>query len=180
MGQTKAMTEYYRDLYKKHGYCLDTLGTPKGGEDARFKSKFDIGILDNTKILDVGCGFGHMLDYLKAWGIKSHYTGIDICPEMIETAKKRHPEADFRLLNILTDSIEEKWDWVFSVGVFNDTRNNKQWYEYVQAMIEKMFFLSTRGAAFDFLSTYVDYQKEHAFHASTELIFAFAKTLPGG
>ncbi len=96
---------------------------------------------------------------------------------MIETEKKRHPDADFRLLNILTDSIEEKWDWVFSVGVFNDTRNNTQWYEYVQALIEKMFFLCSRGSAFDFLSTYVDYQKEHAFHASTELIFNFSKTL---
>ena len=40
---------------------------------------------------------------------------------MIETARKRHPEADFRLLNILEDPIEEKWDWVFSAGVFNDT-----------------------------------------------------------
>ena len=71
LAQTKAIIEYYRDLYKKHGYTLDTLVTPKGGQDARFKSKFDIGDLENTKILDVGCGFGHMLDYLKAWGIKA-------------------------------------------------------------------------------------------------------------
>jgi len=175
--QTKTITEYYRDLYKKHGYSLDTLVIPKGGQDARFKSKFDIGDLENTKILDVGCGFGHMLDYIKAWGINAYYTGIDICPEMIETAKKRHADADFRLLNILEDPIPEQWDWVFEAGVFNDTRNSKNWWDYVQNMLRQMFALCSKGVAADFLSIYVDYQKESAFHVSPEQVFSFAKTL---
>ena len=44
---------------------------PKGASDARFKTKFDIGDLENTRVLDVGCGFGHMLDYLNAWNIRA-------------------------------------------------------------------------------------------------------------
>ena len=83
------------------------------------KSNLKLVILNNTRILDVGCGFGHMLDYLQAWNIDAQYTGVDICPEFIDVARQRHPKADFRLLNILETDIEETWDWVFLVGAFN-------------------------------------------------------------
>jgi SAM-dependent methyltransferase len=174
---TQRVAEFYSELYKKHGYSLETLTAPKGGQDARFKAKFEIGNLHNTKILDVGCGFGNMLDYLQAWNINTQYTGIDICSELLETAKKRHPGADFRLLNILEEDVQERWDWVFLVGALNDQPKSEDWWDYVQEMIKRMFDLCTKGVAVDFLSSYVDYQKENAFHASPEKVFAFAKSL---
>ncbi len=97
----KKIAALYGEEFKKYGYSLTSLMIPKGASDARFKTKFDIGKLDDTRILDVGCGFGHMLDYLKAWDIRAQYTGIDIFPPFIEIAKQRHPGADFRVLNIL-------------------------------------------------------------------------------
>jgi SAM-dependent methyltransferase len=168
---------FYRDLYKKYGYSLAAVTIPKGAQDARFMAKFEIGDLHGTRILDVGCGFGHMLDYIETWGINAQYTGIDICPEFLEVAKQRHPGADFRLLNILEDPIDEQWDWVFLVGALNDELKNEHWWDYIREMIKRMYEMCIKGTAVDFLTTYVDFQKENAFHASPEKVFAFAKTL---
>ena len=167
----------YHEEFKKYGYSLASIMIPKGASDARFKVKFDIGDLTNCRVLDVGCGFGHMMDYLQAWGINAQYTGVDICPAFIEIAKKRHPEVDFRLLNILDSDIEEKWDWVFLVGAFNVAPKKQRWWPYVQEMIKRMYDLCTEGVAVDFLSSYVDFQKEKSFHAKPEKVFSFGKTL---
>jgi SAM-dependent methyltransferase len=173
----KKIAALYGEEFKKYGYNLASIMIPKGASDARFKVKFDIGNLNNTRVLDVGCGFGHMLDYLKAWHIETHYTGIDIFPPFIEIAKQRHPGADFRVLNILEDSIDETWDWVFLVGAFNVAPEKVNWWSYIQKMLQRMFNLCTQGIAIDFLSSYVDFQKEKAFHAHPEKVFSFAKTL---
>jgi SAM-dependent methyltransferase len=173
----KQIAALYEAEFQKYGYHLASLMIPKGASDARFKVKFEIGDLDQSRILDVGCGFGHMLDHLKAWGIKARYTGIDILPGFIEIARKRHPGADFRVLNILEDPVEELWDWVFLVGAFNVAPKQKKWWRYVQAMVKKMFELSTQGVAADFLSSYVDFKKNCSFHADPEQVFSFAKTL---
>jgi SAM-dependent methyltransferase len=174
---TERIGNAYHEEFKKYGYSLASIMIPKGASDARFKAKFDIGDLAGCKILDVGCGFGHMLDYLHAWGITAQYTGVDICPPFIEIAKKRHPEADFRLLDILNSNIKEKWDWVFLVGAFNVAPKKQRWWPYVQAMITRMYDLCRQGIAVDFLSSYVDFRKEKAFHAQPEKVFSFAKTI---
>jgi SAM-dependent methyltransferase len=175
--EVTGIAKLYGEEFQKYGYSLASIMIPKGASDARFKAKFDIGILDNTRVLDVGCGFGHMLDYLNAWNIKAHYTGIDIFPPFIEIAKQRHPKADFRLMNILEDAPDETWDWVFLVGAFNVAPKNARWWPYVQEMIKQMFGLCRRGVAVDFLSSYVDFKKANAFHAHPEKVFTFAKQL---
>lgn len=168
----------FQDEFKKYGYSLDSLMWNKGTQDAHFKVKFDIGNLNKTRILDVGCGFGHMLDYLQAWNIDAQYTGVDICPEFIDVARQRHPKADFRLLNILETDIEETWDWVFLVGAFNySTTDARLWWHYVQRMMKRMYDLCSQGVAADFLSSYVDFKKENAFHIRPENVFSFAKTI---
>ena len=171
------VTQVYQDEFNKYGYGRESVMWPKGGQYAHFNVKFEIGNLQNARILDVGCGFGHMLDYLQALGIQAHYTGIDICPEFIDVARQRHPNADFRLLNILDDGIGETWDWVFLVGSLNYATDKSVWWRYVKNTMKRMYALCTRGVAVDFLSSYVDFQKENAFHVRPEKVFSFAKTI---
>ena len=167
----------YSDSFQEHGTSLASLGYSKGTQEARFAAAFRIGPLENTRILDVGCGFGHMIEFMRNRRIDACYTGIDIAQPMIDTARQRYPDGDFRLLNILDSPIDERWDWVFLVGAFNATPGQEGWWEYVQQMMRRMYDLCTRGLAADFLSSYVDFQKPGAFHASPEQVFSFAKTL---
>ncbi len=44
---------------------------------------------------DVGCGPGHVAKHLAALGIQT--IGFDISPAMVEQAKRKHPDGDFRV-----------------------------------------------------------------------------------
>ena len=50
----------------------------------------------NQQILDVGAGYGHVLDMFRTWGAPAEsLTGVDLLPERVETAKQRHPGITF-------------------------------------------------------------------------------------
>lgn len=46
-------------------------------------------------VLDLGCGPGHLTDYLRSLGADA--TGIDVVPEFIAHAQAAHPSGDYRL-----------------------------------------------------------------------------------
>lgn len=72
----------------------------------------------NSKILDIGCGYGLLLKTFKDAGYK-HLIGIDISEEQIEIAKKLYPEINFYCLNLISylkDS-NEKYDLVTAFDV---------------------------------------------------------------
>ena len=63
-------------------------------------------------LLDAGCCEGHLYDALNHPG---KYTGIDIVDYHIAEAKKRHPDVDFRVGNIL--ELTGKWEIVWCARV---------------------------------------------------------------
>jgi trans-aconitate methyltransferase len=46
-------------------------------------------------VLDLGCGPGHITDYLRALGVDA--TGIDMVPEFIDHARAAHPHSRYEL-----------------------------------------------------------------------------------
>lgn len=64
-------------------------------------------IQDETSILDVGCGWGRLLDLMPEWW-KGKYLGVDICAEFIAFARQRNPGREFRCCRI--EEIEDKVD----------------------------------------------------------------------
>lgn len=50
----------------------------------------------NPLILDIGCGWGGMVEALTRLGV-SRYIGVDPCAESIEIARERYPTCDFRI-----------------------------------------------------------------------------------
>ena len=56
--------------------------------------------LMDRQILDVGCGFGDELAKLVSLGANpTMCCGVDLIPERIEEARRRHPRIDFRIAN---------------------------------------------------------------------------------
>ena len=69
------------------------------------------------RILDLGCGTGHLTDRIAASG--ATVVGIDESAEMIETAREAHPErrfvrADARDFDLADLSVDRRFDAVFS------------------------------------------------------------------
>lgn len=75
--------------------------------------------LPRGALLDIGCGTGILLDYLRreAGIAPSRYTGIDLAQTAVEQAAARHPDAHFAQCDYAAQSLPGRFDAV----VFNET-----------------------------------------------------------
>ena len=62
-------------------------------------------------------------------------------------------------------------------GIFNFKLNSENQLEYIKEMLTKMYQLSNKGISADFMSTFVDYQHDGAFHMSEYQLIKIAKNL---
>lgn len=76
-------------------------------------------IKDGDKILDVGCGNGRLLDFLK--DKKIEYLGVDASENLIKCARELHPKNEFVVNDILELSSLPKlnFDFVFSIALLH-------------------------------------------------------------
>jgi len=165
----------YNERLEKYGDDPKTLGWFKGRQPLRFKILAEIGILDGSSVLDVGCGFGDLFNFLRNLGINVNYTGIDINPDIIKLAREKNPELRFEVLDFDKEEIDGKFDWVVSSGIFNYKLTDNA--RFTRNMLEKMFLKAEKGIAADFMSTHVDYQEEETNYTDPEEIFKFCKGL---
>jgi len=68
---------------------------------------------DKPDILDLACGPGNVTSYLKNRFPESRVLGVDLAPKMIEIARNRLPDVDFRVMDVRDISdIPERFDGV--------------------------------------------------------------------
>lgn len=115
---------------------------------ARFKVLADIADLNNSSILDVGCGVGDFFFYLNQRFENVVYEGFDIVPRMIESAKEKYSNGNFKLADI-EDYENSSFDFVVASGVF--TYRIENYMEKYMHIIKKMFDISRKGVAFNML-----------------------------
>ena len=159
------------------GFGKDVRALSWGSEDSQW-ARFEIlvaGIeifLSPRAILDVGCGFGDLLEFMNRKN-KSHsikYLGIDLNPTMIEEAKKRYPSGRFEVRDILQAPPAERFDYVVGSGLF--FLRVKNWYSYMAAMVGCMYEIATVGVAVNFLSAFSPGKKgKHSFYADPGAVF---------
>ena len=173
--EKRATLDRYNERLKQYGYNPKTLGWLKGKQEIRFQVLLEIGSLVNCSILDVGCGFGDLYGFLVNNGIKIQYTGVDINQNLLEIGKELYPTASFKVMDFDTESLEKEFDWVFASGIFNFKLEDNE--SFIKNMLSKMFSISKKGVAVDFMSSYVDYQNEGSYHAIPGEIFSYCKQL---
>ncbi len=69
----------------------------------------------NDKVLDIGCGTGL---FLKALNLNKKKYGIDLNAEFLEKALQQNPGATLFQGDYLKYDFKEKFDFIYSVGVF--------------------------------------------------------------
>ncbi|MEI6222659.1 MAG: methyltransferase domain-containing protein [bacterium] len=142
---------YYQQHFKRHG--LHSAKSFDWGSNEtqlmRFAILAEIGNLQGSSILDVGCGLGDFYNFLTNTTPDIEYVGIDIVPDFHEGAQKKHPEVRFILGDFLDHTFERSFDYAFASGTFSlgFEVTRETYYE----MIGKMFLLSTRGVGFNML-----------------------------
>jgi SAM-dependent methyltransferase len=174
--------EIYRDRYEsrlaQHGYSPESLGWGKNGrQDKRF-AVFSEVILqsDNASVLDVGCGFGDLYMFLKNqnWGGK--YTGIDIVGKLLEVGRDIFPGANLIEGNLSKLDISNH-DYVVESGIFNAALEFEENDQHIEDTLKVMYSKANIAVIADFMSTYVDFQKEGAWHSDPAKIIDIARKI---
>jgi SAM-dependent methyltransferase len=106
-------------------------------------------------VIDYGCGYGALIDYLQTRQLSFQYTGFDLSAAMIAQAEKSHrgkPLCRF----VAEEAHLTPADYTVASGIFNvrlDTPE-KEWTDYMIHTLGKMAQVSTQGLGFNVLSIY--------------------------
>jgi len=167
--------ERYRSRWLEYGYDPRTLGWTKDCRRVRFAAAFE-GLRpdDYASVVDLGCGFGDLLDYLRTRGWQGRYTGVDLTPELLNEAARRHA-ADDRAAFVCGDFQHldlPQSDAAIALGVANH-RLHEDNLAFTARTIEKMWAISSRVVVCDFLSSAAepDRRRDDLFYADPRDIY---------
>ncbi len=157
--------EFYS--YLIHKYQFDPRAVDWGSQksqELRFSVLVQIGQLHGTSVLDVGCGLCDLLSYLQRNGISLDYTGYDITPAMVESARQRFPHALIEVRDLMAESDPPpQFDYVLASGIFYLRQLEPM--VYLELMVRRMFALCRRGVAFNTLSVFAPQHHPSEFYA---------------
>lgn len=166
----------YNERFDKYGIEAKTLGWgSKEDQLVRFESSIRYTNFTGKSVLDIGCGFSDLYQFLNEKNIQiKEYRGIDINAKLIEVAKNRFPENRYTVRNILINNYDtEQTDIVTLFGLLNfklDYDNLK----YTKDMLAAAWKITKETLIVDFLSTHLttNYPKEDVvyYHNPTDVL----------
>lgn len=166
----------YEYLCQKHGASPAAV---KARDETQQKLRFinllrcaDIAKTDS--FLDMGCGTGSLLHFIRDAGFQGDYIGLDFVDEFISHAKTEFvsdKNATFQTFDIENEKLPASFDWYVLSGVFNDVRDNSE--DFMYSTLLKMFESSRKGIIFNSLSKYVDYEDSGLFYSYPDKVFQF-------
>jgi SAM-dependent methyltransferase len=132
------------------------------------------------RILDVGCGSGHLYRSLDARaGID--YVGIDIRSDVIQSLKGEFKGQEDRFLDHTLDSYVEDekppmFYYVFASGTYNIKVDDSDMQEYLEDQINKLWGLAQIGVAFNCTSIYAYNQDDMLQYYHPVSVFSHCMT----
>ena len=142
----------------------------KTNQRTRFKTLLDIGVSSGDSVLDVGCGVGHLTEYLNNVDIKVHYTGIDTNKNAIDQAKKVYTDEIF--IHGSVKDIHETYDWALVSGVFNLEFPKEEMIETINELMSKV----NKGVAFNLMNGYIKNSNiSYEFYQPVEILLYLNK-----
>jgi predicted TPR repeat methyltransferase len=156
----RAVDEYYTAKLRAHGPT--PAGVDWNGADSqalRFRQLLSLIRADDEPltIVDYGCGYGALVEALRARQRTFAYQGFDLSHAMVEEAAARYRDEPRAAFTADRDLLRPA-DFTVASGVFNVKLATpvEQWNAYVIETLDDMVRLSTRGLAFNALTVHSD------------------------
>ena len=178
-----ALVTHYERCFERHG------ATPRGVDwpnapDLAVRFHTLLGLLDvaapepRPVLLDLGCGPGLLLDYLRATGRLQmvEYRGIDLSQPMVAAARARWPERDISCRDVVNDPLpEQSVDYVIMNGVLTEKQSlsHDVMAGIAKELIVAAFNAARVGIAFNVMSRHVDWERPELFHWGFDELSAF-------
>ena len=170
---------YFDKRIREHG------ASPRGSDwnsETSQNIRFDqlLKVVDSQKfsLLDYGCGYGALADYLVTKGFDVDYYGYDILESAIETARQAHLDKPRR--SFFTEKTQlPVCDYTVASGIFNFRGGHSfdAWTEYVLGVLNEFNQRSLHGFSSNFLTKYSDAEKMRAdlYYADPLFLFDYCK-----
>ena len=173
----QVVTDFFRWHVRIYGNDWRALGwQSRQTQYSRFTALAQIGPLDHTRVLDVGCGLGDLYAYFQAQRLPVDYTGYDLLSDMIERARLRFPRVRFEVRDVLQGLGDECFDYILSSGAFNVNFGAN--IRAVQQALGRMVAQCTHGVAINFLKRTIGASNDPIFHYyDPQEMLAFCQTL---
>src|SRR5690242_2970242 len=152
---------YFDKRIQEHG------ASPRGSDwnsetsqNIRFDQLLKVVETQPFSLLDYGCGYGALADYLGLKDLDADYFGYDILESAIDTARKANIGKQRRLF--FTDKSHlPVCDYTVASGIFNfrGEQSFEDWTEYVLGVLTEFDQLSLQGFSSNFLTKYSDADK---------------------
>ena len=153
-----ASERYYTAKFADHGATARGVDwNSEQSQQLRFEQLLKV-VPDASQrfsLIDYGCGYGALLDFMRSRGMVGEYVGFDLSAPMIEHAAAEHPQSG-RFTS--EESDVEPADYSVASGLMNVKQSEPEdaWREYCLEVIARRASLSTRGFAFNMLTSYSD------------------------
>lgn len=153
---SERVREYYEGRFRQFGDDPRSFWGSEDSQHARFEILNEIGPISGHSVLDVGCGSGDLLTFLREVGSRPRdYVGCDLSQEIIELAREKHPQHAFRHCDVLKFPIDlhkDGFDYVLASGLF--ALEEELWKERTLRKLIKMFRICRMGMGANFLSSF--------------------------
>jgi len=177
----------YRNYFneKIETYGAEPRGVDYNGPDAQIV-RFEqlIKLIDVSmpfSILDFGCGYGALFDFLKSRDdLAFEYFGFDMLEKMIEAARDAH--ANFKNAHFTAElRTLVPCDYLVAGAIFNNKfqASEEEWISHIFDVLRQMNTLCTKGFSFNMLTKYSDAermaQRPDLFFGDPRVFFDFCK-----
>ncbi len=147
-------------------------------QNTRFDQLLKIVEMSSFSILDYGCGYGALAEFIEQKGFHADYFGFDILESAIAIARQSQNNKQHRTFFTENDQLP-MCDYVVASGVFNvrGEQSFETWTKYVVDYLHRFNDLSRKGFASNFLTKYSDADKMRSdlYYADPLYLFDYCK-----
>jgi len=174
------VAEYYTTKLAEYGET--PLGVDWNGEDGqilRFEQLCKIvEPCEHFSLNDLGCGYGALYGFLLNKHEKLAYSGIDVAEVMIHAARQRYTDQS-QARFIISNKPDQIADYSIASGIFNVRlgRTDDEWLAYLKSTLDILNNNSSKGFAFNCLTSYSDRDKmrDYLYYADPCKLFDLCK-----
>jgi SAM-dependent methyltransferase len=176
MSDFKRIAEYYDRLAERFGADPRSVDASSADTlEVRYQTLSEVATLAGKSILEVGCGFGGLGEYLVARNDDMRYLGIDVSRRMIDLGRAIHPELELREGNVLELEAENAFDFVLAQGIFYLLSEEAD--VTVRRIVERMFSLAREAVAFSAISTWASAPDSNEYRIDPLRMLEFVRRL---
>ena len=180
---SKSLREHYEKTFQQYGATSKGVDWGESEESQYLRYEKMLAVIERGQtevptILDVGCGYGGLLDYVYKNEIVLQYTGIDIAENMILWAREAFPKATLIAGDIFETEIIQRFDYVVCNGILTQKLDVAGLImdEFASRLIRRMFELCLNGIAFNVMTTKVNYFSNNLYYRNPAELLSWCMT----